>query len=199
MSEPVEKVEVEIVDDPAAEAAKVLQDGFHAAGASLLLRAALMVVLGLLLVVNPGGSLLMLTRGIGVVLLIFGAIGVAAALGGGAARYRFFAWRGVRDMTLFNSAAIILLGIISLVYPAKADVFWVLMIGLWQLVTGLQSLFGGRRSPFLWSSGLLSILIGVVLLVAPWTSLLTMVWLFGILLIAAGVWIGYAGFRLRRL
>ena len=66
MSEPVEKVEVEIVDDPAAEAAKVLQDGFHAAGASLLLRAALMVVLGLLLVVNPGGSLLMLTRGIGV-------------------------------------------------------------------------------------------------------------------------------------
>lgn len=199
MPEPVEKVEVEIVDDPAASAAKALQDGFHAAGASLLLRAVLMVVLGVLLVIQPGRSIAVLTMVIGVVLLIVGGIGVAAALSGAVSRFGFFSVRGMRNMALFNSAAIALLGLFSLIYPAKADIFWVLMIGLWQLITGLQNLFSGTRSPFLWSSGLLSVVIGAVLLSAPWTSLLTVVWLLGTLLIAAGLWLGYAGFRLRRL
>ena len=199
MSEPVEKVEVEIVDSPEVSAAKLLQEGFHAAGASLLLRAVLMIVLGILLIVNPGRSIAVLTMVIGVVLLVIGSIGVAASLGGTFSRFGFLSVRGVRDMALFNSAAIALLGLFSLIYPARVNVFWVLMIGLWQLITGLQNLFGGARSPFLWSSGLLSVLIGAVLLSAPWTSLLTIVWLLGTLLIAAGLWIGYAGFRLRRL
>ena len=199
MSDPVEKVEVEIVDSPETSSATLLNEAFHAAGASLLLRAALMVLLGLLLVVNPGGSIVMLTRIIGAVLLVFGVIGIAAALAGGASRLGFISLRGVRNMALFNSAAIALLGLFSLIAPERANVFWMRMIGLWQLVTGLQGLFGGARSPFVWSSALLSVAIGALLIVAPWTSLLTMVWLFGVLLIAGGLWLGYAGFRLRRL
>ena len=198
MSEPVEKVEVEIVDGPEAAASKLLKDGLHSVGASLLLRAVLMVLMGLLLVVNPGGSIAVLTMVIGIALLIVGGIGVAASLSSAFSRFAIFSARGMRNMALFNSAAIALLGIISLIYPAKVNIFWMLMIGLWQLITGFQSLFGGARSPFVWSSGLLSIVIGAVLVAAPWTSLLTAVWLLGTLLIAAGIWIGYAGFRLQR-
>ena len=199
MSESVEKVEVEIVDPgtppPCCEAGELIRS----AGTSLLLRGVLMVLLGLLLVVNPGESIAMLTRVIGIMLLIAGGIGVAASLSCvGVARLGFIPLRGVRSMALFNSAAIALIGLFSLVAPERANIFWMLMIGLWQLITGLQGLFGGARSPFMWSSALLSVAIGVLLLVAPWTSLLTMVWLFGTLLIAGGLWIGYAGFRMRR-
>ena len=199
MSEPVEKVEVEIVDSPEGSAAKSMSEIFHAAGAALLVRAALMVVLGVLLVVNPGRLIAVLTMVIGVVLLIVGGIGVAVSLTGSVSRFGYLSARGVRNMALFNSAAIALLGLFSLIYPAKVNIFWVLMIGLWQLITGVQNFFGGMRSPLLWSSGLLSVAIGVVLISSPWTSLLTMVWLLGTLLIAAGLWIGYAGFRLQGL
>ena len=199
MAESVEKVEVEIVDPGTQPPRGEFEGLIRGVSASLMLRAALMVVLGLLLVVNPGGSIAVLTMVIGIALLIVGGVGIAAALGGGVSRFGFLSVRGVRNTALFNSAAIVLIGIFSLVAPEKANIFWMLMIGLWQLITGLQGLFGGSRSPFVWSPALLSVVIGVLLIVAPWTSLLTMVWLFGTLLIAGGLWIGYAGFRLRSL
>jgi uncharacterized membrane protein HdeD (DUF308 family) len=93
-----------------------------------------------------------------------------------------------RALYLLLGLLLIVAGILCLRSPFRATAILVLLFGLSWIANGVIELFHGVSGGGGWTivSGMVSLLAGVVVLVYPAPSVLTMVWLFGIALIVIG-------------
>ena len=150
---------------------------FHANRSALLIRGLIFLVLGLIGLFRPLSSLAAVTVVLGVILLIDAAGSLFLSI----ACRRFFG--------IFWSLLLCAAGVTMIVRPLEADTLVVIVLGVWMIVTGANELLSAQVSAkrgIPSGSGIFSILIGVLLVVAPFAGLAAVSWLVAILLLISG-------------
>lgn len=156
----------------------------------LIFRGILFLILGLLMLFRPGQTLIAITIMIGVFILIDGIFMLIPAL-----KYRS---QG-RPFLILNAVFFILLGLFSCTAPLKMNIIWVIMIGFWQLVSGIQCLtFRNSAGSSAILSGVCGIIAGVLLIFMPVLGMLTLMWVMGILSFLSGLSAILLGIRLKK-
>jgi uncharacterized membrane protein HdeD (DUF308 family) len=155
-------------------------------GASRTLRVCLGVVTavaGGLIMAWPGGTLVAAAVIVGIQLIVAGVVRAVTAF--------TFDVESVAARILFLLLGILLvvLGIVCLRSPQRTIALLVLLFGISCVISGALELFHGFTGGGGWAiaSGIVSILVGIVVLAYPVTSVSTLVWLFGITLVVIGL------------
>ena len=162
---------------------------FHANRFALLIRGIIFFILGLVGMFRPIGSLAAVTVVLGFLLLLDAA----------GALFLTFACR--RYLGVFWSLLLCAAGIAMIVKPVETDVLVAVVLGVWLIATGVSELASASVSPsrfFLSGSGILSILIGVLLAVAPFAGLAAFSTIVAVLLLISGIGMLALVFRLLR-
>jgi uncharacterized membrane protein HdeD (DUF308 family) len=161
------------------------------------LRGIVAIALGLLAFVVPGPTLVALIAVFAAYAIFDGVIAiVAGASSPGRPRW----W------IIFGGIAGIAIGVLTIISPGTTAIALVLLIGVWAIVTGVGEVVSAYtmravidREWLLALSGVISVGFGVLLLVAPGSGVLAVLWLIGYYAIFAGVMYLAMAFRLRRL
>jgi len=150
---------------------------FHANRSALVIRGLVFLVLGLTGLFRPLGSMAAVTIVLGVILLIDAAGSLFLSI----ACRRFFG--------IFWSLLLCAAGVTMILRPLEADTLVVIVLGVWLIVTGVSELLSvqvSARKTILSGSGIFSILIGVLLVIAPFAGLAAVSWLIALLLLVSG-------------
>ena len=163
---------------------------------ALALRGALAVLFGVVAFVMPGLTLAVLIALFGAYALIDGILAIVAGVKAAEHHERFgsLLWRG---------AVGIAAGLVAFILPAATAVVLTLIVGVWAMITGVLEIVAAvhlHRAHGEWlliASGVLSVVFGVMLVVAPGLGMLTLVWIIGGYAIVFGLIMLILGFRLR--
>jgi uncharacterized membrane protein HdeD (DUF308 family) len=171
----------------------------QSAWTGVLLRGIASLVFGILALINPGLT-------IGVLVMIFGIYSIIDGL--------VALWAGItnnspgrnRGLTILHGIVGILAGLFCLIWPALAALYFVILIGLWYIVTGVVELVEAialrkeiDNEIWLGLAGLASIVLGAAIIFFPKAGALSILWLIAVLAIIAGVSLIMLAFRLRGL
>ncbi|PRY00567.1 HdeD family acid-resistance protein [Allonocardiopsis opalescens] len=162
------------------------------------LRGAAAIVFGLLAVVWPGVTIAVLVILFGAYVLVDGVSLLVAAVRGGT--------RGPRWPLAAEAALSIGFGVVALLWPGLTAIALLLLIAAWAIVTGALRIAMAVRLRreianewLLVLSGVLAVLFGVVVAVAPGAGALALVWLIALYALIAGVAMIALSLRLRSL
>ena len=164
----------------------------------LLLRGIIAVAFGVATFVWPGISLVSLILVYGIYAVADGILALIAAIrGGGVAPRWWLALGGVVS---------ILAAVVAFAWPGLTALVLVYLIGFWSIVRGVLEIVGAIRLrneiPNEWSLGLagaLSVLFGVILVVAPGAGALGLLWLIAAWAVLFGLLLIWVAFRVRKL
>ena len=166
---------------------------------AIVLRGLCAVLFGLSALAWPGITLVVLVSLYGAYALVEGAFAVAGAVMG--RRQGDFPW-GV----LLAGLAGIAIGVITFMSPGITAIALVYLIGAWAILRGLFEIIAAVQLRkeidnewLLGLSGLLSVILGLFLLVAPGAGAIAMLWWIGAFAIVFGVVEIILGFRLKGL
>ncbi len=163
----------------------------------LALRGLVAILFGLAALVWPALILAVLIVLFGAYALVDGILAVIAAFRSSG--------RGMRRPLLLIEGAIgILFGILALFWPGLTALALLYMIAFWAIFSGVarivMAIMLRREIENEWSialSGVLSVILGIVLLLLPGAGLLAYTWLIGLLALAVGIALIYYAFRAR--
>tara|TARA_R110000803_G_scaffold132601_1_gene199826 strand:+ start:1090 stop:1656 length:567 start_codon:yes stop_codon:yes gene_type:complete len=164
---------------------------------AMLLRGVAAVLFGILSFAWPEISLQTLMIVFGVYVIMDGAFLVGAAFKGGASRY----W-----LLLLNGILGIGAGVIAMAWPGLTAIVLVFVIGWWAIFSGIVAIVLAIRVRreienewFLILAGILSVLFGAALLIAPGAGALALIWLIALWALVFGALMIVLAFRLRKL
>lgn len=175
---------------PAAGGDRVSPPGGHALLCrnwwAVALRGAAALVFGFLAVLMPGITLVTLVILLSAYFLVDGIFAIVAAVRAAQRDERWwpFLLEGVVDIAA---------GIVVFLWPQISILALMYLLAIWAIFTGVLMLFGGTRIGvgmprwLLVVGGVLSILLGVVMIAQPALGLLALVWWVGLYLVAFGV------------
>jgi uncharacterized membrane protein HdeD (DUF308 family) len=163
---------------------------------AVALRGAFGIVFGLIALFAPGATLLSLVLVFAAYLLADGVLGIVAGV------------RAARDgarwgLLILEGAVTIAMGLIAALWPGLTIVVFVLMMAAWALLSGAMLLIAAYRLEgragriWLALSGIVSVLFGLALAVAPMIGAVVLTWWLGIYGLAFGVALVVLAFRLR--
>ena len=167
-----------------------------------LMRGILLVVVGILMFTQPGTTLLSLLWFMGIYWIVDGVFSLIEGVRGHPEKSRIW---------MFISGIVsILAGIFILGNPLVAGLisgsFLTYLIGFTVIISGLMMIFAGRekdgaRQWSVWGliMGILYVLFGLFVITHPLVTLASLVWIFSIWAIVAGVVAVVMAFRLRGL
>ena len=151
------------------------------------LRGVAAIVFGVLAFTSPAATILALVLIFGIYAIADGVLAVIAAF---QMRNDVTQWWVV----LLEGLAGILVGIIALVYPLSTAGALLLLISFWAVFTGLMEIIAAirlrREISNEWSlilSGILSVVMGVLLMVFPSTGSVALIWVIGFYAIFFGI------------
>ncbi len=167
----------------------------------ILLRGILLVVVGVYAISRPDMTLLAWTQVLGVFVLADGVLAVVAGIMG---------WTVSRVWTIVRGALGILIGMFVLGHPilvgtitAMAVVFVIafqlIAGGVLEVIVAIRERKEIQGEGWLILGGLLSIVFGGILLMAPLASSLTLIRVLGMFAICFGIALIFNSFRMRRL
>lgn len=161
------------------------------------LRGVAAIIFGVLALTRPGATVLALVLVFGFYAIADGVLAIVAA----------FQMRELAKdwwVVLLEGLAGILVGIIALVYPSVTAVALYLLIAFWAVFTGIMEIIAAIRLRHEieneWSlilTGVLSIILGVVLIIFPLVGAVGLVWTIGIYAILFGLLMLYLAFTVR--
>jgi len=162
-----------------------------------VLRGFFAALFGIMALVWPGLTLGVLVILFGVYVLLEGILALAAAF-----RHRTeTSWW----LLLVEGIAGIVAGVFAFIWPTLTAVVLLIFIGVWAILTGIFEVCAAMQLRqemagewVLGVAGILSILIGILLIANPGAGALAVVWLIGIYAILFGVLLMYLGFKARR-
>lgn len=163
---------------------------------ALAIRGVAAILLGLIAIFVPGATMLSLALLFAAYLLVDGVFGIISAVRAARADQRW-------GMLLLEGLLDIAMGIIAFLFPVGAVLAFVLITAAWALVTGalmVGSAFKLTRDHGRWwmlLSGVVSILFGIALVIAPLVGAVVLTWWLGGYAIAFGVLLLVLAFRLR--
>src|ERR687892_1251974 len=164
---------------------------------ALALRGLVAILFGLAALFWPGLILAVLIVLFGAYALVDGVLAVIAAFRSSG--------RGMRRPLLLIEGAIgILFGILALFWPGLTALALLYIIAFWVILSGIarivMAIMLRREIENEWSialSGVLSVILGIVLIFLPGAGLLAYTWLIGLLALAVGISLIYYAFRVR--
>lgn len=148
----------------------------------MLLRGIVAIILGLIVLFDPGIALLAIIYVFGAYALIDGILSVIVAI----AERRYLPRWG---WLVVEGVAGIILGIIAFVWPGETALILLYIVAIWAVVTGVMEIAAAFTvgSWLLGLTGVLSIVFGIILFVHPGAGLLSILWLLGIYAIVFGI------------
>jgi len=163
----------------------------------LLLRGIAAIVFGLLAFAWPGLTLLTLILFYGAFALVDGVLAIIAAITGGAPAPRW--WLAI--VGLLGIAA----GLMTFLMPGLTAVVLLLFIAGWAIATGVFQIIGAIKLRkeidnewLLILCGVISVLFGVSMMLAPGAGALALVWVIGAYSVVIGALFVALAFRLRK-
>ena len=163
----------------------------------ILLRGICAVIFGLLTFVLPGVTLATLVLLYGAFALVDGVTALVAAIRGGAPAPRW--WLAI--VGLLGIAA----GLLTFFFPGVTALVLLYFIAFWAIATGVMEIAGAIRLRkeidnewWLIAVGVISILFGVILVVAPGAGALGLLFTIGFFAALHGVMLIMLAFRLRK-
>lgn len=164
----------------------------------LVIRGIAAILFGILAIVVPGASLLALVIIWGVYALVDGVFSLILAARGARAG-RSWGW------LLFGGIVGIAAGVVAFAWPGITAMVLLFVIAFWAVLTGIAEIAAAiwlRREIsgewLLVTSGILSIIFGVLLLLFPGAGALAVVWMIGAYAIIYGALLIGLGVRLHR-
>ncbi len=162
---------------------------------TLVVRGVAAIGFGIFALLAPRTSVLALVWVWGAYALIDGIAYLAAA------------WRdrpGGRGWMIFEGVISIAAGIVAFAWTGLTAVFLLMLIGVWAVVTGIAEIAAAYRLRselegewLLATSGVLSIIFGIVLFAAPDAGIVALLWIIGAYAIVFGLMLVALGFRVR--
>jgi uncharacterized membrane protein HdeD (DUF308 family) len=164
----------------------------------LALRGLVAILFGLAALFWPGLILVVL-------IVLFGAYALVDGVLAAIAAFRS-SGRGMRRSLLLIEGVIgILFGIVALFWPGLTALALLYIIAFWAILSGIarivMAIMLRREIENEWSialSGVLSVILGIILILLPGAGLLAYTWLIGILALVVGIALIYYAFRVRR-
>ena len=163
----------------------------------LLLRGIAAIIFGLLTFAWPGLTLLTLILFYGAFALVDGVLAIIAAITGGAPTPRW--WLAI--VGLLGIAA----GLLTFLMPGLTALVLLYLIAGWAIATGLFQIVGAIKLRkeidnewLLILGGIISVLFGVSMMLAPGAGALALVWVIGAYSVVMGVIFVALAFRLRK-
>jgi len=163
---------------------------------ALALRGVFAILFGILAIVWPGMTAVVLVLLFGAYALVDGVFALVAAL-------RAAQHHGRSGGLLVEGILNIIIGIICFAWPASALVALIYLIALWAIITGVALIAAGlaliRLSGewLLVVSGALSVLLGLILFVQPAAGVVALSWWLGVYALLFGIMLLSAAFRIR--
>ena len=164
----------------------------------VLLRGIAGIVFGVLAFVWPGLTLLTLVILYGAYALVDGVFALIAAFSGGAKPVPTW-W------LIVVGVAGIAAGIVTFVWPGMTAFVLIIFIGAWAIVHGIFEIVGAIRLRkeidnewWLILAGVLSVIFGIIVLVAPGAGALGLIWVIGAYSIVFGILLVGLSLRLRK-
>lgn len=159
----------------------------------VLLEGIIAIIVGLFLLYRPVMTTILLIQVLGIFWLAEGIVAVIGAL----------VFPENRWLKLLSGILSIIAGIVILMYPIISPIIvlalFVVLIGAWAIVTGAVRLVWGLKGGG-WGIGILgilSIILGLLLLSNSLAGVLILPWMFGFFLIIGGIGSVISGFRMR--
>jgi uncharacterized membrane protein HdeD (DUF308 family) len=163
----------------------------------LLLRGIAAIIFGLLAFAWPGLTLLTLILFYGAFALVDGVLAIVAAITGGVPGSRW--WLAI--VGLLGIAA----GLLTFLTPGLTALVLLYFIAGWAIVTGVFEIIGAIKLRkeidnewLLILSGIISVLFGVGMMLAPGAGALALVWVIGAYSVVMGVIFVALAFRLKK-
>jgi uncharacterized membrane protein HdeD (DUF308 family) len=163
----------------------------------IALRGFIALIFGILVLAWPGVSLFIFAIIFGAYVFVDGIFTLVAAV-------NYKAGAGRRTWLFIRGIAGIIVGLITFFWPAITALALVIIIAAWALVTGVMELIFAFRanqdSAIRWMfaiSGILSLILGALMLVQPLLGALVIMWIIGAYAVLAGILLIILGFRLR--
>jgi uncharacterized membrane protein HdeD (DUF308 family) len=163
----------------------------------IALRGFLALIFGILVLAWPGVALAILAIIFGAYVFVDGIFTLVAAV-------NYKAGAGRRTWLFIRGIAGIVVGLITFFWPAITALALVIIIAAWALVTGVMELIfafkANQDSAIKWMfaiSGILSLILGALMLAQPIIGALVIVWVIGAYAVLAGILLIILGFRLR--
>jgi uncharacterized membrane protein HdeD (DUF308 family) len=160
-------------------------------------RGLIALIFGIMLLAWPEVSLFIFA-------ILFGAFAFVDGIFTLVAAVNYKAGAGRRTWLFVRGILGIIVGIITFFWPAITMLALVILIGAWALVTGVMELNFAFRAvretgaKWLFAvSGILSIILGILLLVSPIAAAIAVIWVIGAYAVIAGIVLIVLGFRLR--
>jgi uncharacterized membrane protein HdeD (DUF308 family) len=151
-----------------------------------LFRGLAAIAFGIIALVWPKLTLLVLVLLFGIFAIISGIAAVAAAL----QNREEHGW----GVLLFEGILWILVGVVALVWPGITALAFLYLLAAWAIITGILEIIAplsfpmsGGRGVLLVLAGLVSIVFGIVIASQPASGLLAVVWLIGFYAILFGI------------
>jgi uncharacterized membrane protein HdeD (DUF308 family) len=164
---------------------------------ALALRGIVAVLFGLAALFWPGLILVVLILLFGAYALVDGVLAVTAAFRSSRRSTR-------RRLLLIEGVVGILFGVFALLWPDLTALALLYTIAFWAILTGtariLMAIMLRREIENEWSmglSGVLSVILGIVLILLPGAGLLAYTWLIGLFALALGIILIAYAFRVR--
>ncbi|WP_134496012.1 HdeD family acid-resistance protein [Microvirga pakistanensis] len=163
---------------------------------ALALRGVFAVIFALIAFFWPGATILSLVLFFSAYMLVDGVFGIVSGI---RAASRHERW----GLLILEGILNILVGIIAFLMPGLTVVFFVTLLAVWSLITGILMIVAAfKLNPafgrgWLILSGLVSVLFGVALLIAPLVGAVVLTWWLGAYALLFGVALIALAFKLR--
>lgn len=165
----------------------------------ILVRGILAVLFGIVAFLIPGATILALVWTFGAYALLDGIFSITAAVRGAQRHERW-------GVLIVEGILDILAAIAAILWPGLTAVVLVFLIGAWAIITGIAEVAAAIRLRrvihgewLLGLGGIASIVLGVLLLLAPAAGALAVVWWIGAWALVFGILMIVLAFRLRGL
>lgn len=166
---------------------------------ALVLRGAISILFALATFALPGITIAVLVTIFGFYALFDGVFAIVSTVKAVQGHRRWGAF-------LFEGIVGILFGLYAIVFPIAAAAAFVIFVAVWAIFTGILEIMAAIRLRrhikgewLLVMLGVLSILLGVILVAAPISGAVFLVWIFASYGLIFGVLLIALGFRMRRL
>ncbi|MGO4573631.1 HdeD family acid-resistance protein [Microvirga sp. 2TAF3] len=163
---------------------------------AMALRGVFAIIFALIAFFLPGATLLSLVLFFSAYMLVDGVFGIVAAVRAASQNQRW-------GLLVLEGLVDIAVGVIAFVWPGLTVLFFVTLMAVWSLITGALMIGAAfKLNPaygrgWLIFSGIVSVLFGVALLVAPLVGAVVLTWWLGAYALVFGITLLMLAFKLK--